>query len=372
MPLTLLVLLALTQAQNAMAAEISIAAVGDIMFGKELNHILEDESPDLPFAATVEALKSADLAVGHLASSLSTRGEAPSNRQNPFRSPPAAARGLAGASIKVVSLANPHMMDYGAEALTDTIDFLSWYGLKSVGAGANLKLATTPVILDIKGTKVAFLAYHHGAQFSAEYADKNTPGTAPAALSLIKSNIAEAKKRSDVLILFIHWGLSSASDPNPSSNVVSERQRFLAQEAINSGADLVLGQKLHTVQGLEIYSQKAILYSLGDYIFGTFDKQQATSVIAKFIFADNKLVKIQLTPILIDNPELKFQPKILKGEEARKALVAFQQLCVDLKTAIHLDGDFGYIDISPPNPNELKKSAEGDKDDKDDKDDKER
>lgn len=339
--------------ENSNAVEISIMAVGDIMFGKELTQTL-DESLELPFATTAEILKNADIAIGHLASCISTKGEAPLKRQNPFRSSPASARSLAGAGIKVVSLANPHMMDYGAEALADTIDFLTWYGIKSVGAGANIKAATTPPILEAKGLKVAFLAYYHGAQFSSEYADIDTPGTAPASLSLMKRNIEAAKKESSIVVLFIHWGLGSTS------TAVSEKQRFLAQEAINSGADIVLGQKLHAVQGLEIYSQKAISYSLGDYIFGTFDKKQPTSVIPKFIFADNKLIRIQLVPVLIDNPEIKFQPKILKGEEARKALDAFQQLCNDLKTDINLDGDFGYIDIKPPN--EPVKPAEGAKD----------
>jgi len=321
------------------STEISIIAVGDITIGKELTLTIEEKGIDELFAGTAEFFKSADITVGTLESSISESGEAMLGIKNPVRSVPDAARGLANAGFKVLSLATPHIMDYGKEALEDTIELLSWYAVESVGAGKNLDEAKKPVTLTIKDTKISFLAYYQVNQFAKNLADTETPGPTPAVPSIMKKDIAEVKKESDIVVVFVHWGMSVYGDE------LTEKQRFWARNIIDFGADLVLGQRLHAFQGIEIYNGKAIVYSLADFIFELKDKQHSKIVIPKFHFRDGRLKQIELTPIWVDNPEAKYQPQLLHGKKAEKTLEKYQKLCASYNTMVTIKNGKGWIGV---------------------------
>jgi len=321
------------------AAEISITTVGDITIGKDLIPTIDEKGIDELFAGTTEFFKDADITVGTLESSISSRGEAMMGIKNPVRAVPDTARGLANAGFKVLSLATPHIMDYGKEALEETIELLSWYAVKSVGAGKNLDAAKKPVTLTLKNTKISFLAYYQVNQFAKNLADADSPGAIPAIHSIMKKDIAKVKKESDIVVVFIHWGMRVYGDE------LTEKQQFWAHSIIDFGADLVLGQRLHALQGIEIYNNKAIVYSLADFIFGLKDKQHSKIVIPKFYFQDGKLNRIELTPIWVDNPEAKYQPQLLRGKEARKTLEKYQKRCANYHTTMDIKGEKGWIEI---------------------------
>ena len=118
--------------------EISIAVVGDMMFGPDISRIMDREGSLAPFSGVVQPLRDADIAFGILEGGIGTRGEPLQEKEHTFRSKPSAARGLANAGFDVVSLATPHIMDYGEEGFLDTMEFLSWYGVKYVGGGVNM------------------------------------------------------------------------------------------------------------------------------------------------------------------------------------------------------------------------------------------
>ena len=328
-------LLMLTVINTGHSTEISIIAVGDITIGKELTLTIEQQGIDKLFARTVEVFKGADITVGTLESSISAGGEAMLGIKNPVRAVPAAARGLANAGFKVLSLATPHIMDYGWEALHDTIELLSWYAVKSVGAGENREAAKKPVILTVKETKISFLAYYQVNQFAQNLADTYSPGPMPAIPSIVKKDIAEVKKEADIVVVFVHWGMGG--------DELTEKQRFWTHNIIDFGADLVLGQRLHALQGIEIYNDKAIVYSLADFIFELKDKQHAKIVIPKFYFRDGKLKQIELIPIWVDNPEAKYQPQLLRGREAKRTLEKFKQLCASYNTTVEIEDEKGCI-----------------------------
>ena len=93
---------------------------------------------------TTELIQSADVATASLNVSISERGEPRHGIKNPFRSAPGLGRALANAGFDAVSLATPHIMDFGFEALEDTITELEWYDVKPIGAGPNAKAAKLP------------------------------------------------------------------------------------------------------------------------------------------------------------------------------------------------------------------------------------
>ncbi|MFQ6042323.1 MAG: CapA family protein [Candidatus Poribacteria bacterium] len=321
------------------AADISIIAVGDITIGRELTFTIETKGTDSLFAGTADLLRDADITVGALESSISDRGEPEFESEYAFRAVPDVARGLAHAGFDVLSLATPHIMDYGAEALEDTIKLLSQYNISTVGAGSYLQAARKPTILTVKNSKVAFLAYYHTSQYGISYADEEHPGPMLASFSLMKQDIAQASEESDIVVVFIHWGVIKSKD------IITERQQFFAHNIIDFGADLVLGQQLHGLKGIEIYKSKAIVYSLADFIFELYDKQHSKIVLPKFYFQDGKLKRIELTPVWVDNPNAKYQPQLLHEEAAQKTLEKYQKLCAALNTKMEIEGGKGWIRV---------------------------
>jgi len=321
------------------AEEISILSVGDITIGSELTLTIETKGFDALFVGTVDLLKSADITVGTLESSISDRGEPEVTSEYAFRAVPDVARGLAQAGFDVLSLATPHIMDYGAEALEDTIKFLSQYNVSTVGAGSYLQVARMPAVLTVRNTKVSFLAYYYTSQYGTNYVDEEHPGPMLASFSLMKQDIAQAAKESDIVVVFIHWGIIESQD------TITERQQFFAQNIIDFGADLVLGQQLHALKGIEIYKGKAIVYSLADFIFELYDKQHSKVVIPKFYFQDGNLKQIELTPVWVDNPDAKYQPQLLHEEAAQKTLEKYQKLCEVLNTKMEIEGEKGWIRV---------------------------
>ncbi|HIE27763.1 TPA: CapA family protein [Candidatus Poribacteria bacterium] len=319
------------------AAEISILSVGDITIGSELTFTIETKGADSLFAGTADLLKNADITVGTLESSISDRGEPKFESEYAFRAVHDVARGLANAGFDVLSLATPHIMDYGAEALEDTIKFLSQYNVGTVGAGSYLQAARKPTVLTVKDTKVSFLAYYHTSQYSTQYADEEHPGPMLASFSLMKQDIAQAAKEADIVVVSIHWGVIKSED------TITERQQFFAHNIIDFGADLVLGQQLHALKGIELYKGKAIVYSLADFIFELYDKQHSKIVIPKFYFQDGKLKQIELTPVWVDNPDAKYQPQLLHEKAAQKTLQKYQKLCAALNTRMEIEGGKGWI-----------------------------
>jgi HEPN domain-containing protein len=145
-----------------------------------VSRIMDREGSLAPFSGTVEFLRDADITFGILEGGIATRGDPLQDREHTFRLKPSVARGLANAGFDVVSLANLHIMDYGEEGFLDTLEFLSWYGVKYVGGGINIEAAREPLILSAKDVKVAFLAYYRGTQFDQSFAKENKPGPATA------------------------------------------------------------------------------------------------------------------------------------------------------------------------------------------------
>jgi hypothetical protein len=122
---------------------VHLVAVGDIMLDRSLGGALKSNNLEYPFLGVAEQLRSADITIGNVESSLGDIGE-PASKTYTFRAPPQAAPALALAGFDVVSLANNHGMDYGPETLLQGIQLLREAGVQPVGAGANLAEARTP------------------------------------------------------------------------------------------------------------------------------------------------------------------------------------------------------------------------------------
>ncbi len=326
---------------SVMSEEVSVVIVGDMMFGAELAQIMDREGSLAPFAGVIDTLKNADITFGALEGVISERGEKDQNKSVTYRSKPSTARGLSNAGFDIISLATPHIMDYGKEGFLDTLEFLSWYGIKYVGAGRNIKEAKQPIIIDAKGTKVAFLAYYRGFQFDQTFfAKEDQIGPAFPVFEDLEKDIANTKEQSDIVIVFMHWGART------NGNEVTGRQRLYAQKLIDSGADIVVGQKINILQGVEIYNGKPIFYSLGDFIYGTYAKKEPYGFILRLIISDKKFIRTEIIPISISDATTgSFLPEHIKGEKVQNAINILNNLSEEFGTNIQIIDEIGVLDI---------------------------
>ncbi|MCZ7574741.1 MAG: CapA family protein [Ardenticatenaceae bacterium] len=259
------------------ARQVQLMAVGDVMLARSIGARIQRQGPEVPFAAVAPTLNQADLTVANLECSISDRGQ-PQPKAYTFRAPPAAAESLALAGIDVVSLANNHAMDYGSEALADTLQLLDQRGVAAVGAGANAAAAHAPVVVERHGLKIAFLAFVdvpvEGGGFDTRrwVATATEPGVAWADVASIAADVAAARAEADVVVVLLHFGFEGRSEPGPA-------QRDQAHAAIDAGASLVLGAHPHVLQPVEAYHGGVIVYSLGNFVFDGFQGVANTSTI---------------------------------------------------------------------------------------------
>jgi Bacterial capsule synthesis protein PGA_cap len=233
---------------------ITLNAVGDILLADKVGEKIALNGADYLFHNVCHIFSEAEFNIGNLECPLSDRGEVYTHKEYLFRASPDCAKSLKDAGFNILCLANNHIMDYGPLALYDTMSILEKHGISYVGAGKNLEEACRPLIYELKGLKIAFLAFTY-----AYSAKKRRPGCCPCDLNFIQKQIKSVKCTVDLVVVSIHKGIEYIDYPD-------RHTMALFRGAVDAGANLVLGHHPHVVQGLEIYSNALICYSLGNFI----------------------------------------------------------------------------------------------------------
>lgn len=193
----------------------------------------------------------------------SDRGTQAPDKQYTFRLAPEKVSMLVEMGVDAVSLANNHALDFGTDALLDTCDTLDGAGILRTGAGKDLNEAKRAVEVEIQGQKIAII----GATRVIPVAEWATHGDNPGMLAaydpaILLEEIKALNETNDHVIVFVHWGIERAEHPE-------EYQRNLGRQFIDAGADIVIGSHPHVLQGVEYYNNKPIVYSLGNFVFGS-------------------------------------------------------------------------------------------------------
>lgn len=193
----------------------------------------------------------------------STGGKQAENKQFTFRVSPDNVNIFGEMGIDLVTLANNHTLDYGTEALLDTITTLDDAGIRHIGAGEDLSHAEEFVTVSIKGKKIAFVGATRVIPEPEWAAGESSAGVFSAYddAELLKK-IKDAKEQADFVVVYVHWGEERMESPN-------EVQKTLAHNIVSAGADLVIGAHPHVLQGIEYYQGVPIVYSLGNFVFGS-------------------------------------------------------------------------------------------------------
>lgn len=331
---TLLICLA---ASPAIGGDIVIDAVGDIMLAGSGSATFRRLGYFYPFEAVASELRSADISVGNLEAPLARGGTEFVDKKFRFKVPPAAAPALKQAGFSVLTLANNHMMDFGAEALQETLRNLDKAGILHTGAGETLSAGRKAAIVNIRGKKVAFLAYSITLP-DEFYATSARPGTVPGYPAYYLQDIARAKSAADYVVVSFHWGSELATYPN-------QHQVSTAHRSVEAGADVVLGHHPHVLQGIERYKGKLILYSLGNFAFGTTSRISDRSVIARITLREGG-EDLELIPVNVLNKEVRYQPRILRGAIGMEVVDRLQRLSGPFGTRLRTENGRHFLDMS--------------------------
>lgn len=309
---------------------ITMSFVGDILL--DSYYVSTD---DYPFQNIDKYLKSSDITVGNLECPISDRGYAnpgkdpqavAEGREYIFRASPEVGKSLVKAGFDLVTLANNHSMDYSEEALLDTLDFLKENNIKYVGAGHDIYEASGPSYIKVKGMKVAFLGFSEIVP-SGYNATESYPGIAPGRMEYDGATFDEyvqgARKKADIVVVLFHWG-------EERNFYADSWQQELAHQAVDMGADLVVGSHPHVLQGIEEYKDKLIVYSLGNFVFGSASTDSSETIIFKCSFKGKKLSGIELVPVYINGGI----PEKATGDRKEGILNLMKSLSSDLGTEL--------------------------------------
>ncbi|KQL45963.1 capsule biosynthesis protein [Brevibacillus choshinensis] len=273
---------------------IRVAFVGDIMLDKSVGNQISRHGVDYPFQKTADFLKQADLTIGNLETSVSMRGQA-EKKEYTYRSKPQTLQGLVNAGIDVVNLANNHSLDYGMDALFDTMDHLKKNQIGFVGAGKNEEEAFTPFVRTINGKRVAVIGLSHVLPNRQWFAGKNKPGLAHAySYEPMLTYVKKAVAQSEITIAVMHWNLEYKDVPEPYA-------REMARKLIDSGVDAVVGSHSHSVMGMEMYKGVPIYYSVGNFVFTTsYNPKGREAMMVELTFGE-KATTSKVIPVKITN-----------------------------------------------------------------------
>lgn len=286
---------AVTEEANRDTAEsIEVAFVGDIILDKSVGTQIARNGVDYPFLKTADFLRQADLTIGNLETPVSTRGK-PEKKEFTYRAKPETVKGLVNAGFDVVNLANNHSLDYGMDALFDTMHYVKQEKMGYVGAGKNEEEAFAPYIQTIKGKRVAVIGLSHVLPNRQWFAGKNKPGLAHAySYEPMLSYVKKAVEQSDITIAVMHWNLEYKDYPEPYA-------REMARKLIDSGVDAIVGSHSHSIMGAELYKNVPIYYSTGNFVFTTSYNPTGREAVMVSLTFTNEGTKSRVIPVKITN-----------------------------------------------------------------------
>ncbi len=274
---------------------ITIKAVGDIVPGTLYPEKRVPANPyeDI-FSPIQKQLDGADILFGNFESTLTDYPHTSKNTSSKhvfaFRTPPATAKVLKRAGFDVLSTANNHSGDFGARGFDDTMQNLKGAGI--VGVGRKGQIAYTQA----QGHKIAFIAFSYFRKHNYIID-----------LDEMRALVKKARANADIVVISCHWGGEGEKflHTKKETEIFFGENRgnlpLFAHAAIDAGADLILGHGPHVVRALELYKNRLIVYSLGNFIgYGALSsrgKTGLTLVLQIDIDSEGKFVSGKITPM---------------------------------------------------------------------------
>lgn len=238
----------------------------------------------------LEQMRNADIFMINNEFTFTSRGTPTVNKKFTFRADPGNVSMYEEMGVDIVSVANNHIYDYGEISLLDTLDTLEQAEIPYVGAGRNLQEAMTPVYYIANGMKIAFVSATQIERNSVPDTKEATQDSAGVLRCMNPDNlllvIEEAKKNSDYVILYIHWGTESQE----AIDWLQEQQAPIYAQA---GVDLIIGDHPHCLQKMDSVEGVPVIYSLGNFWFNS---RTQNSCVVKVALRAGEMESFQFIP----------------------------------------------------------------------------
>jgi poly-gamma-glutamate synthesis protein (capsule biosynthesis protein) len=350
---------------------VTMLIIGDI-------DIQRRPDPTTAFAHVGETLKNADLVYANLEGMLvKPQGpeiDIPDKRG--WRHPgPEGVLALKAWNIKTVGVANN--VAYDRANILETLRVLDANGISHTGGGKNIADAHRPAIVERKGVKFGFLQYTaRWYQDDEQLATESQPGVAkissrdgvtidPADVDRVRDDIRRLRPLVDVVVVSHHNRDGATATQFPGSppratgardqHVSEEYQKRFAHLALDSGADLVYGHGTHTVQGVEIYNGKPILYAIGHSAFDQpgYEKSK-DGLIARAVIQKKRIVRLSFVPVSRDDHNDVFMLDPASEEGSSLIEIVKHQSSPDLP--LRIDGrEVVLLDHTAPPPTQAQR-----------------
>jgi poly-gamma-glutamate synthesis protein (capsule biosynthesis protein) len=235
--------------------------------------------------------------------------------------------GLTLMGAKVVNLANNHLSNYGAQGINETQTLLNQHGILTSGLG--------PVaVINVRGIKFGFIGF-------------NGVGRAIDKTAL-KEGIARARQLADVVVVQFHWGKEYERQPMPDPGVPTPDDPVtIGHDAIDWGADIVIGNHPHWYQGVEVYHGKLITYAHGNFVFDQmWSEETREGVIGTYTFEGTRLISATWKAYRIYDYG---QPVFMNQKDSAAVLQTMEAASDTLATRLH-EPVTSPVPAYPPSP----------------------
>jgi poly-gamma-glutamate synthesis protein (capsule biosynthesis protein) len=264
---------AATQTGGLSSAHIRV--IGDVMFhAEQLDMAKQSDGTynfDLQFKFIKDSLAAADYTIANLETTVGKYKSMPYSGYPQFNTPESALQTLKDCGIDFFTMANNHMLDRWFDGLVQDVDLVEEYGFDHVGAYRTQEERNAPVVYEVNGIKIGFVAYTHATNTMENYSDKAAKeyGVPYLYQSDIEGDIQKLRDAgAEVVIALPHWGTENVNQPD-------ESQYKYAKKLAKAGADIILGSHSHMVEPMQLVEgtdangnqkQVFVIYSMGNFI----------------------------------------------------------------------------------------------------------
>ena len=211
-------------------------------------------------------MRDVDILVANNEFPFTDRGTPTEDKTFTFRADTSTVSYLEDMGVDVAVLANNHIYDFGEVGLLDTLDTLMNAGISQVGAGRNLEEASAPLYFIVNDMKIAVVA----ATQIERLDNPDTKGATESSAGVFRcwnpdklyQIVADAKEKSDFVIVYIHWGTENQAEQDWA-------QLEQAPKIAEAGADLIIGDHPHCLQGIAYFGDTPVIYSMGNFWFNS-------------------------------------------------------------------------------------------------------
>ena len=211
-------------------------------------------------------MRDVDILVANNEFPFTDRGTPTEDKTFTFRADTNTVSYLEDMGVDVAVLANNHIYDFGEVGLLDTLDTLMNAGISQVGAGRNLEEASAPLYFIVNDMKIAVVA----ATQIERLDNPDTKGATESSAGVFRcwnpdklyQIVADAKEKSDFVIVYIHWGTENQAE-------LDWAQLEQAPKIAEAGADLIIGDHPHCLQGITYFGDTPVIFSMGNFWFNS-------------------------------------------------------------------------------------------------------